>query len=46
MRVAFVPCVECSGEVLAWAEHSKLLEFMVCVVQHDIVAQVGLKLSE
>ena len=33
-----------SAPVKYWrAEHSELLEFMICVVEHDIVTQVCLK---
>ena len=33
-----LPCVERSGEVLAWAENAELLEFVVRMVEHDLVA--------
>ena len=45
-KVRGLPRVERSCEVLAWAEHSELLEFVICVVEHDVVAQMFLKLSE
>ena len=41
-----LPCVERSGEILAWAENAELLEFMVRMVDHNLVAEVFLKLAE
>ena len=33
-----LPGVERSGEVLSWAENAELLEFVVRMVEHDLVA--------
>ena len=41
-----VPSVQGAGEVLAWAENAELLEFVVHVVENNLVAKKFLMLSD
>ena len=41
-----LPCVECSCEVLTWAKNPELLEFVISMMEYDVVAQVFLELTD
>ena len=41
-----LPCVKGTGEVLAGAEQSELLQFMVCMVKYCVWAEVFLELTK
>ena len=41
-----VPSVQGTGEVLAWAENAELLEFVVRVVENNLIAKKFLKLTD
>ena len=41
-----VPSVQSTGEVLAWAENAELLEFVIRVVENNLVTKKLLKLAD
>ena len=41
-----LPCVECACEVLTWAKNPELLEFVISMMEYDVVAQVFLELTD